>query len=77
MLKNKKRLSFEEVEKIVEEISEIEKEIARLRCVHIDIMLGNVPFDTIEEKNAMLETIELKIDSLIDEIQDLKGGELI
>ena len=31
MLKNKKRKSFEELEKIVEEISEIEKTIARLK----------------------------------------------
>lgn len=77
MLKNKKRKTFEELELIVEEIDEIEKEIANLRCKHIDIMLGNISFDTIEEKNAMLETIELNIDFLIDEIEDLKEGELI
>lgn len=77
MLKNKKRLSFEELELIVEEIDDIEKAISRLRCEHIEIMLGNISFDTIEEKNAALEEIEFNIDFLIAEIQALKEGELI
>ena len=75
MLKNKKRMSFEELELIVEEISELEKEIAELINQQIDIMLGNISFDTIEQKNEMLETIELNIDFLIDEIRELKGVE--
>ena len=68
-------MSFEELELIVEEISELEKEIAELINQQIDIMLGNISFDTIEQKNEMLETIELNIDFLIDEIRELKGVE--
>lgn len=77
MLKNKKRKTFEELELIVEEISEIEKAITKLRCEHIDIMFGNISFDTIEEKNRALEDIEFNIDFLIAEIQALKEGDLI
>ena len=77
MLKNKKRMSFEELELIVEEIDECEKAIARLRCEHIEIVLGNISFDTIEEKNRVLSDIEFNIDFLIAEIQALREGELI
>ena len=72
-----KRLSFEELESIVKEIDECEKAIARLRCEHIDIMLGNISFDTIEEKNRALDDIEFNIEFLIAEIQALREGELI
>ena len=77
MLKNKKKMTFEEVELIVEEISELEKEISKLQDNHIEIMLGNIFFDTIEQKNTALEVIELNIDFLIDEIKELKGGQII
>ena len=77
MLKNKKIKTFEELELIVEEIDECEKAIARLRNEHIDIVLGNISFDTIDEKNRALDDIEFNIDFLIAEIQALKGGELI
>ena len=77
MLKNKKKMTFEELDLIVGEISELEKEISKLQDKHIDIMLGNIVFDTIEEKNTALETIELNIEFLIDEIKELKEGELI
>ena len=77
MLKNKKRKTFEELELIVEEIDQCEKAIARLRCEYIDVMLGDISFDTIEEKNRALEDIEFNIDFLIAEIQALREGELI
>lgn len=73
MLKNKKKMTFEELDLIVGEISELEKELSKLQDKHIEIMLGNIVFDTIEQKNTALETIELNIEFLIDEIRELKG----
>ena len=66
-------LKIEELELIVEEISELETEISELQDKHIEIMLGNILFDTIEQKNTALEIIELKIEFLINEIKELKG----
>lgn len=72
-----KRMTFEELELIVEEISEFEKMISELQDNHIEIMLGNIYFDTIEQKNTALETIEMNIDFLIDEIKELKRSQII
>lgn len=65
-------MNFEELELIIEEISELEKNISRLQDKHLDIMLGDISFDTIEEKNKALETIELNIEYLNNEIKELK-----
>lgn len=67
-----KIMTFEELELIVEEISELEKEISKLQDTHIDIMLGNISFDTIEQKNTALETIETNIEILNNKIKELK-----
>lgn len=72
-------MTFEELEKVVDEIEEKEKEIARLRALHIDILLGNV--DGLDDdflkkyKNSILNMIEDIIDNLIFEIRTLKGVE--
>lgn len=67
------KYTFEELELIVEEISELEKNISELQGKYIDIIVGNIFFDTIDQKKTALETIELNIEFLIDEIKELKG----
>ena len=75
MLKNKKRMTFEELETIVHKIEEEERALSHLHDLHLECTLGtmNIFFDTEEQRKGCLNLIEELIEEKFQNIKTLKG----
>lgn len=75
MLKNKKRMTFEELETIVHKIEEEERALSNLQDLHLECTIGeaNIFFDTEEQRKSFLKLIEELIEEKFQNIKTLKG----
>lgn len=70
-----KRMTFEELEEIVQEIQKEETIVSNLQDLHLECTLGttNIFFDTEEQRKSFLKLIEELIDDKLSFIKTLKG----
>ena len=72
MLKNKKRMTFEELETIVHKIEEEERKISQLQNLHLHCFLGEMGFEE-DERKSFLKLMEKSIEVTNKNIEILKG----
>lgn len=73
-----KRMTFEELETIVQKIEEEERALSNLHDLHLECTLGtmNIFFDTEEQRKSFLKLVEALIEDGFQNIKTLKGATL-